>query len=74
MMQGAPSHTDTFDLKPNNGMPVARFNPTEYYGVLFPQGLMPGIAEQFGSVTLLRSVRAWAAVHEPDANLGAVRS
>ena len=63
MMQGAPSHTDTFDLKPTNGMPVAQFKPTEYNGVLFPQGLMPGLAGQLGSITLLRSVRAWAAVH-----------
>ena len=73
-MQGAPSHTDTFDLKPNNGMPVARFNPTEYYGVLFPQGLMPGIAEQFDSVTLLRFGAGLGGRPWPDADLGAVRS
>ena len=63
MLQGAPSHTDTFDLKSGNSFPAARFNPTPYNGVLFPQGLMPRIAEQFESVALLRSVKAWANVH-----------
>ena len=63
MMQGAPSHTDTFDLKPANGMPTAQFNPTEYNGVLFPQGLMPKLASQFDSIALVRSVRSWANVH-----------
>ena len=63
MMQGAPSHTDTFDLKPANGMPVEQFNPTKYNGVLFPQGLMPKLAEQFDSIVLVRSMRAWANVH-----------
>src|SRR6476659_2312416 len=37
-MQGAPSHVDTFDLKVGPWTP-ADFNPTEYDGVLFPQGL-----------------------------------
>ena len=63
MLQGAPSHTDTFDLKSGNGFPEAQFRPTQYNGVLFPQGLMPRIAEQLESVVLLRSVRAWANVH-----------
>lgn len=30
MRQGAPCHTGTFDLKPSNGRPVAKFNPTDY--------------------------------------------
>jgi hypothetical protein len=63
MMQGAPSHTDTFDLKPNNGMPVAQFKPTTYNGLLFPQGLMPKLADQIDSLVLMRSVVAWANVH-----------
>ncbi|MBI3207841.1 MAG: DUF1501 domain-containing protein [Candidatus Solibacter usitatus] len=63
MLQGAPSHTDTFDLKPANGMPVAQFKPTEYNGLLFPQGLMPKLAGQIDSLALVRSVRAWANVH-----------
>src|SRR5262245_36469710 len=63
MLQGAPSHTDTFDLKPANGLPAAQFKPTRYNDVLFPQGLMPKIAEQLDEIALLRSVRAWAGVH-----------
>lgn len=62
MMQGAPSHTDTFDLKRGNPFPKS-FNPTEYNGLLFPQGLMPQLAGQIDSVALVRAVRAWANVH-----------
>jgi len=62
MMQGAPSHTDTFDLKPTNPFPKS-YNPVDFNGVLFPQGLMPKLADQFDSLALLRSVRAWANVH-----------
>jgi hypothetical protein len=62
MMQGAPSHTDTFDLKVTGQTPKS-FNPTEYNGVLFPQGLMPKLAGQLDSVALVRSMRAWANVH-----------
>ena len=63
MMQGAPSHTDTFDLKEGPWLPAAQFNPTSYGDVRFPQALMPQIAQQLGSIALLRSVRAWAGVH-----------
>src|SRR5882724_1346335 len=62
MMAGAPSHTDTFDIKEGAWTP-ASFNPTSYNGVRFPQGLMPTIATQLDSVALLRSVYAWAGVH-----------
>jgi hypothetical protein len=62
MMQGAPSHTDTFDLKRGNPFPKS-FNPTEYNGMLFPQGLMPKLADKLDSIGLVRSMRAWANVH-----------
>ena len=62
MMTGAPSHTDTFDLKEGAWTP-ASFKPTDFNGVRFPQGLMPIIAAQMDSIALLRSVRAWAGVH-----------
>src|SRR5688572_22766684 len=62
LLQGAPSHVDTFDLKEGPWLP-ARFNPTSYGNIRFPQGLMPKLAEQLDSVALLRSVRAWAGVH-----------
>jgi len=62
LMGGAPSHTDTFDLKVGDWTP-ASFNPTTYGDILFPQGLMPNIANQMDSVALVRSTRSWAAVH-----------
>jgi hypothetical protein len=62
MMQGAPSHTDTFDLKAGNPFPKS-YNPTEFNGILFPQGLMPKLADQFDRIALVRSMRAWANTH-----------
>jgi hypothetical protein len=62
MMAGAPSHTDTFDLKEGSWTP-ASFKPTSYNDVRFPQGLMPTLANQMDSIALLRSVQAWAGVH-----------
>jgi len=62
LMTGAPSHSDTFDLKEGSWTP-AFMAPTSYGDVRFPQGLMPKIADQLDSVALVRSVRAWAAVH-----------
>src|SRR6267142_2270503 len=49
MMQGAPSHTDTFDLKEGPWLPAAQFNPTSYGDVRFPQALMPQIAQHVGA-------------------------
>jgi hypothetical protein len=62
LMQGGPSHTDTFDLKTGSWTP-AFMNPTSYGGMMFPQGLMPKLADQIDSIALLRSVKSWAAVH-----------
>jgi Protein of unknown function (DUF1501) len=62
LMAGAPSHTDTFDLKEGPWTP-STFNPTSYGDVRWPQGLMPQLATQLDSVALLRSVYAWAGVH-----------
>jgi hypothetical protein len=62
LMGGAPSHVDTFDLKVGAWTP-SDFNPTTYNGTLFPQGLMPTVAEQMDKLTILRSVRSSALVH-----------
>jgi hypothetical protein len=62
MMDGGPSHIDTFDLKVGSWTPAA-FNPQTYNGVAWPQGLMPKLAEQMDSIALLRSVRPWATAH-----------
>jgi hypothetical protein len=63
MMRGAPSHTDTFDLKPGPWLP-AGFNPATFDGLAFPQGLFPALAEQIDQITLMRSVKPWVVVHE----------
>lgn len=62
LLAGAPSHTDTFDLKEGPWTP-AFFNPTSYGDIRFPQGLMPKLAGQMDSIALVRSVRAWATAH-----------
>ena len=62
MMDGAPSHIDTFDLKVGAWTPAA-FNPQTYNGVAWPQGLMPKLADQLDNVALLRSVKPWATAH-----------
>ena len=62
LLAGAPSHTDTFDLKVGSWTP-ASFNPTSYGDLLFPQGLMPNLANEIGSIALVRSVQAWATAH-----------
>ncbi|MBS1789582.1 MAG: DUF1501 domain-containing protein [Acidobacteria bacterium] len=61
-LQGAPSHIDTFDLKIGNWLP-SDFNPTSYNGTLFPRGLMPNLADHLNKLTIIRSLRAPALVH-----------
>jgi hypothetical protein len=62
LLTGAPSHVDTFDLKVGAWTP-ADFNPTSYNGVMFPQGLMPKLAERLNRFAIIRSLRAPALVH-----------
>jgi hypothetical protein len=62
LLTGAPSHCDTFDLKVGAWTP-ADFNPTTYKGTLFPQGLMPKLAEKLDQMAIIRSLRAPALVH-----------
>src|SRR5215467_901793 len=59
LMNGAPSHSDTFDLKEGALSPAA-FNPTSYDVIRFPQGLFPNLAEQMDSLVFARSIVAWA--------------
>ena len=63
LLAGAPSHTDTFDLKVLNGTTPATFNPTTTNGVLFPNGLMPKLATMMSDFSIVRSMNAWALVH-----------
>lgn len=64
LLSGAPSHVDTFDLKIVNGVtPVSEFRPETRNGILWPVGIMPGLAGQLDKLAIVRSVRAWALVH-----------
>src|ERR1051326_4093523 len=47
LLAGAPSHTDTFDLKMVNGITPATFNPATINGAQFPTGLLPKPAQNF---------------------------
>src|SRR6202044_1351907 len=63
LLAGAPSHTDTFDLKVLNGTTPAAFNPTMINGTNWPVGLLPQLSKQLGNMTIVRSMQAWALVH-----------
>jgi len=63
LLAGAPSHTDTFDLKVVNGVTPASFNPATVNGIFFPTGLMPKLANLTGDFAIARSVQAHAVVH-----------
>ena len=63
LMQGAPSHTDLFDLKVIPGVTPNTFRPETVNEILFPIGLLPKTAGQLGSIAIVRSLRSWSAVH-----------
>ena len=65
LLNGAPSHTDTFDLKMVQGVTPATFTPDTINGMLFPTGLLPNLAKnlQNNDFTIVRSMQAHALVH-----------
>jgi hypothetical protein len=63
LLAGAPSHTDTFDLKNVAGVTPTTFNPTTVNGVLWPAGLLPKLGAMTDSFAIVRSMRAHAVVH-----------
>jgi hypothetical protein len=64
-LNGAPSHTDTFDLKMVPNVTPTTFNPETINGLLFPTGLMPKLAQNLaaGDFAIVRSMRSHALVH-----------
>jgi hypothetical protein len=64
LLAGAPSHTDTFDLKVGSWTP-ADFNPTTINGVDWPSGLLTTLAGQLslGRFSVIRSLQTTALVH-----------
>ena len=65
LLAGAPSHTDTFDLKMVNGVTPTSFNPATINGAQFPTGLLPKLAQNFQNLdfAIVRSMQSHALVH-----------
>ena len=65
LLAGAPSHVDTFDMKVLNGVTPTAFAPETINGILFPTGLLPGLAQQLQNknFTIVRSMHSHALVH-----------
>jgi Protein of unknown function (DUF1501) len=63
LLAGAPSHTDTFDLKVVSGTTPASFNPTTVNGILWPAGIMPKLGGMVSDFAIVRSIQSWALVH-----------
>ena len=63
LLAGAPSHTDTFDLKVVPGTTPTTFNPEAVNGVLWPTGLLPNLGNMLGDFAIVRSMQAHALVH-----------
>jgi hypothetical protein len=62
LLSGGISQTDTFDFREGPWTP-SNFEPEETLGFRWPRRLLPKLAEQLPSVTLVRSVLAWAEDH-----------
>lgn len=62
-LDGGPSHADTFDLKEGAWTP-RELEPTTYGEIRWPRGLMPKLADQLPNIALVRSMSAWALVHQ----------
>src|SRR5215468_2732000 len=49
---GAPSHSDTFDLKMVPGITPASFAPDMVKGFYWPVGLLPNLADRLDDITI----------------------
>ena len=58
LLAGAPSHTDTFDLKVINGVTPATFAPETVNGIMFPTGLFPNLTTHIQDFALIRSMQS----------------
>src|SRR5581483_5493458 len=63
LLAGAPSHTDTFDLKVVPNVTPATFTPATVNGVMWPTGLMPKLGNALPNFAIVRSMHAHALVH-----------
>jgi hypothetical protein len=64
LLPGAPSQTDTFDLRVGPWTPT-NFGPTTINGIDWPLGLLPNLATQFAlnRISIIRSCQSTALVH-----------
>ncbi|MBI3279148.1 MAG: DUF1501 domain-containing protein [Acidobacteria bacterium] len=63
LLAGAASPIDTFDLKQVDGVTPSDFAPETINGIRWPAGLLPKIGGVLGDIAIVRSMRAWALVH-----------
>jgi hypothetical protein len=63
LLSGAPSHTDTFDLKVVSGVTPDGVRPENVNGVLWPMGILPKLAQHLPEMAIVRSVTAWNLQH-----------
>ncbi len=63
LLAGAPSHTDTFDLKVVQGTTPTTFAPETVNGIMWPTGLMPKLGAMTDKFAIVRSMTAHALVH-----------
>lgn len=64
MLSGAPSHVDTFDLKPGPYTPDYFGVQSLTNGLKWPAGLFPKLSQRMDQFSLVRSISADEAVHE----------
>ena len=64
LMSGGPSQVDTFDLKMLDGVSPSELAPERINGIHWPTGLFPKLVQHLPSIAIVRSMRAWALVHE----------
>ena len=63
LLTGAPSHTDTFDLKMVDGATPKTFNPATINGMVWNTGVFPKLANAIPDLAVIRSVRSWNLQH-----------
>src|SRR5262245_41912016 len=60
LLNGAPSHSDTFDFKNVAGVTPTTFAPQTIKGILWPTGLLPKLGNLLSDLAIVRSLRSHA--------------
>jgi len=64
LLGGAPSHVDTFDLKPGAYTPDFIGVQDMGGGLMWPSGIFPNLAERLDRFSIVRAINAVEAVHD----------